>query len=125
MQRGKAKTRLPWNFSTLAYAGSRIAGVAIALYLVAHIVVISTAARNRAGFDGLMQRLHAPFWLAMEMLLVLAVIFHGINGIRLMLIEAGVEVRKERRLFWYAVAVTVVLFAVGAVIYAPIIFERL
>lgn len=121
MERGKARTRLPWNISTLAFSATRIAGMAIALYLLTHIVVLSTAARNRGGFDRLMVSLHSPFWLTMEMLLLLAVIFHGINGIRLMLIEAGMDVRKERLLFWYVIAATAVVFVAGAVVYVPII----
>lgn len=125
MERGKARTRLPWSVSTFAFLANRIAGMAVALYLLTHILVISTAARNRAGFDHLMQSLHSPFWLAMELLLMLAVIFHGINGIRLILIEAGVEVRKQRSLFWCAAGATAVVFAVGALIYVPIIMRRL
>lgn len=124
MQRGRAKTRLPWNISTLAFIGNRVAGLAIALYLLTHIIVISSA-RNRGGFNRLMESLHSPFWLTMEMLLMLAVIFHGVNGIRLMLIEAGVEVRKERKLFWCAVGVAAVVFLAGAVVYVPIILGRL
>lgn len=123
MQRGKPRTRVPWNLSTLAFAANRIAAVVVALYLITHILVLSTSTRDRVGFDRLMHRLHSPFWLTLEMFLLLAVVFHGINGIRLILIDLGVEVRKQRLLLWGAGGATAVVVAVGVFVYLPIILR--
>jgi succinate dehydrogenase / fumarate reductase cytochrome b subunit len=110
---------------TFAFLANRIAGVALALYLMVHITVISTAARSRPGFDRLMSQLHSPVWLALEMLLLLAVVFHGFNGIRLILIDAGVQPRKQGPMFWWAVAATAVVCAVAAFICIPVIVSHL
>ncbi len=125
LQRGKARTRVPWSIGTFAHLANRIAGVAIALYLLAHILVISTGARGRSGFDRLMETLHSPLWQSLEMLLVLAVVFHGINGIRLILIDAGVQPRKQKQMFWWVVGATAALFAVAAAILFPAVVGRL
>jgi succinate dehydrogenase / fumarate reductase cytochrome b subunit len=125
LQRGRARARLPWSIGTFAFLANRVAGVALALYLVTHITLLGAAARNRSGFDGLMQKLHSPFWLTLEMLLLLAVIFHAANGIRLVLIDAGVQPRKQKQMFWWAVGGTAAVFAVAAIICVPVIIRHL
>ena len=124
-QKGRAKARLPWSIGTFAFLANRIAGVAVAVYLITHIALLGTAARSRSGFDGLMQKLHAPFWLTLEMLLVLAIIFHASNGIRLILIDMGVQPRKQKQMFWWAVGGTAAVFAVAAIICVPVIIRHL
>ena len=125
LQRGRARVRLPWSIGTFAFLANRIAGVALALYLVTHITLLGTAARNRSGFDGLMQKLHSPFWLTLEMFLILAVVFHAANGIRLILIDAGVQPRKQKQMFWWAVGGTAAVFAVAAIVCVPVIIRHL
>ena len=125
VQRGQERTRVPWSVGTFAFLANRIAGVCLALYLVTHITLIAIAARSRSGFDGLMEKLHSSFWLSLEMLLTLAVAFHAINGIRLILIDAGVQPRKQKPLFWWAVSATAVVFVVVALICIPVIIGRL
>ncbi len=121
MERGKPGVRTPWSAGTLAYLFNRIAGTVLALYLIVHIVVISTARRNPGDFDGLMQRLHSPFWLAMEIMLTAAVVFHAVNGVRLILIDASGKPRGQRRLFWWTVGISAAAMAVVGIIYVPII----
>jgi succinate dehydrogenase / fumarate reductase cytochrome b subunit len=123
--RGKTEIRAPWSTGTFAYLANRIAGTVLALYLMTHILVLSIGARSRAGFDSLMEQLHSPLWLSLEMLLVLAVIFHGINGIRLMLIDAGMQPRKQKLLFWWAAGLTAIGMVVAAIICVPVIISRL
>ncbi len=123
--KGKAGTRIPWSAGTFAFLANRVAGVALALYLIAHIAVIATAAKSRIGFDSVMEKLHTPFFLSLEMLLLLAVIFHGFNGIRLLLIDLGMQPRKQGLMFWWAVAVSAVVFALAAIICIPVIVGRL
>ncbi len=123
--RGKARTRVPWSVGSFAFLANRVAGVALVLYLITHITLLGTAARNRVGFDSVMEKLHSPLWLSLEMLLLLAVIFHAINGIRLILIDAGVQPQKQRPLFWWVVGATAVVFVVAAIICIPAIVGRL
>ncbi len=121
MERGKPGVRTPWSVGTFAFLFNRIAGTALALYLIVHIVVISTARRNPDGFDSLMKKLHSPFWLAMEIILTAAVIFHAVNGVRLILIDVSGKPRRERRLFWWTVAVGAAALVVVGIVYVPII----
>ncbi len=123
--RGKPEIRAPWGIGTFAYLANRIAGTVLALYLITHILVLSTGARSHAGFDSWMEQLHSPLWLSLEMLLVLAVLFHGINGIRLMLIDAGMQPRKQKLLFWWAAGLTAIGMVVAAIICVPVIISRL
>ncbi|MEW5933337.1 MAG: hypothetical protein AB1816_07120, partial [Bacillota bacterium] len=56
-----------------------------------------------------------PFWRVLEVGLLACVLYHGINGIRIILFDLGYGIRVHRA-WWYAtMAVVVVLFVIGAV----------
>ena len=100
----------------------RLTGVAIALYLLMHIAVISTVLGGKGSFDAAMGFLKAPLFLLGEMVLVGAICVHGFNGIRIVLFDLGIGVKKQKDIFMALMAVAVIPF-LGAVIVAwPHIF---
>lgn len=95
----------------LAWILHRISGLALSAYLVIHIWDISAAYRGGArSFSEAMATFNTPFWKVMDALLVAAVVFHGLNGLRLLLFDAGVGLRIQRALFWGSLATTVAIF---------------
>lgn len=87
--------RKPMNLEKLALLAQRVSGVAILAYLFAHIFVTGTIVPGPGGvpggqdaFTGLMGMLFNPIAHIGEILVVVAATFHGINGIRVMLLEA-------------------------------------
>ncbi|MGE5672514.1 MAG: succinate dehydrogenase, cytochrome b556 subunit [Mycobacterium leprae] len=90
----------------------RISGIAITLFLMLHIWEVTSVMRGgSAEFDTRLAALKTPVFVVGEWLLFLAVVFHGINGVRLMLHDLGWGVRKQRSLFW----TVFILSAVGIV----------
>jgi succinate dehydrogenase hydrophobic membrane anchor protein len=82
--------------------GHRAAGAALAVYVVAHILTLS-ALREPERFARLMQTYRSwPFVLA-EWALALPVIFHALNGGRLILFESF-GIRRDDDLIRWAVA---------------------
>jgi succinate dehydrogenase / fumarate reductase cytochrome b subunit len=78
----------------------RISGAAIALYGMAHLVVISYGLAGGRAFDRIMELFQTPLFLALELLLLAAVIYHMLNGLRIILFDLGVGIRRQKPLFW-------------------------
>ena len=78
----------------------RIAGIVLVVYLFAHIGVISSAALERALHAE--QRLHAfdhPLFVLLDLLLVWAVLFHALNGVRILLMDFGFGIHSHKAVF--------------------------
>jgi len=107
-----------------AWLIQRISGVALVLFVVAHVLAISQANLGLTGplftmFDGLRN----PFWsvnrtvLVIDLLMLGIIAFHGMNGIRIVLFDIGVGVglRSQKVVFYVLIATGVV--ASGLVIF--------
>ncbi|HPZ08258.1 MAG TPA: hypothetical protein PL110_09095 [Candidatus Eremiobacteraeota bacterium] len=79
---------IPDNFhlEMLCFAGQRLSGILLALYLFAHIFVISTATLwGGDAFTAVMKAMHHPVLIVLEILLFAGVVAHMLNGIRIIL----------------------------------------
>ncbi len=91
----------------------RISGLILVFYLGAHIIVISTGAWGVDGgtFDRVMDFLEHPVALILDLALVVAVLYHALNGVRIILMDFNVGVHQHKIIFWIAMAVVVICFA--------------
>jgi succinate dehydrogenase / fumarate reductase cytochrome b subunit len=107
-----------------AWLIQRISGLALVLFVIAHVLAISQANLALSGplftiFDGLRN----PFWsvnrtvLIIDLLMLGIIAFHGMNGIRIVLFDVGVGVglRSQKVVFYILIAIGVV--AGGLVIF--------
>jgi succinate dehydrogenase / fumarate reductase cytochrome b subunit len=92
----------------------RLTGLVIVLYLYLHLGVLSMLLVGRSAWSSFLGLVSAKSFLALEALLIAAVLFHGLNGIRVALVGSGIAVSRERTMFWIASAIA----AVGAVLAA-------
>lgn len=99
----------------LAWILHRITGLALSGYLLLHIYDLRAAQRGAAAFDEAMAVFRSPFWKAMDLLLLAAVAFHLLNGVRLLLFDAGWGIRNQRSLFWIALVGTLAILGFSAV----------
>jgi succinate dehydrogenase / fumarate reductase, cytochrome b subunit len=90
----------------------RISGLILVFYLGAHIIVISTGQFDK--LNDLMNMFDHPVLVLMDLALVVAVLYHALNGVRIILMDFGVGVHRHKILFWSAMAVAVICFAVFA-----------
>lgn len=65
----------------------RITGVAVTLYLFAHIVDTSLVGWGSEAYDRVVEAYKNPAVHVLELGLVLAVLFHSINGVKITLID--------------------------------------
>lgn len=115
----------PRNFKPGMWAWllHRITGLGISLFLVLHIWEITSVSRGGGGaFDVRMAGLRNPLAAAGEFFLFLAVVYHGINGVRLLLFDMGIGIRKQKPLFWGVLGISALVIIVGANTFLRAIF---
>ncbi len=84
-----------------AFVLHRLTGLVVGLYLLAHIIVISTAAvAGKLSFDNLMEAMRVPWIIVLELVLIAAVLYHLLNGVRLLLFDVGISARQQKGIFW-------------------------
>ena len=90
----------------------RLTGLALVGYLVIHVWGLKSMTDPDA-YNALITGYHAPVFKLGEFFLLCAVVYHAINGLRIVLIDFLGWSRHQKRLYWTLGAVAVVLMAVG------------
>ncbi len=93
----------------------RFTGIGIAFYLVLHLVVIGSIMGGPASLDASLQRVQNPVALfkPLEFVLMLVLLFHALNGLRITVLDLGGLSRYHRASVAVMAAVFVVLAAIG------------
>jgi len=100
-----------------AWVLHRATGIGVLFFLLVHIIDIMLIGLGRDVYDASVDFYSKPFLVPMEIALVGAVIYHTLNGVRIILIDfwpRGVE--RERQLFWLVLAGALVLTLPSAII---------
>lgn len=95
-----------------AWMAHRLSGLAILGYLVLHVWGLK-ALTDREAFNELIAGYHAPIFKLGEFLLLVAVAYHAMNGLRIVLIDFLGWSPNQKRLFWTLGAVALVIILVG------------
>jgi succinate dehydrogenase / fumarate reductase membrane anchor subunit len=92
-----------------AWALHRATGIGILFFLLVHIIDISLIGLGKALYDISVEFYARPFLLPMEILLVGAVVYHTLNGIRIMTIDFTRSGYRQERLSFAIVMVLTIL----------------
>jgi succinate dehydrogenase / fumarate reductase cytochrome b subunit len=105
----------PTNMKTgmWAWVGHRLTGIILVVSVFMHLSFLSTASSSSAGFADLMETTAQPAFVLMDFLLVCAVIYHAMNGFRVVLFDMGIGIRRQKLVFWVMMAIAAVIVAVG------------
>ncbi len=95
-----------------AWIMHRITGLGLVLYLAIHVWGLR-ALGDRAEFNDLITKYHGPLYKIGEFLLLLAVVYHAINGLRIVLIDFMGWAPNQKRLFVTLGAVAIIIMVVG------------
>ena len=90
----------------------RLTGVGLVAYLMIHVWGLK-AITDPAAYNALIASYHAPIFKAAEFGLLIAVVYHALNGVRIVLIDFMGWSPNQQKLFWSLGAVAVLLIAVG------------
>ena len=101
----------------------RVSGLILAAYLFVHIGVISQGRVSGAStLDKLFETFDHPFLVFLDFMLVAAVLYHALNGVRVILMDLGVGIRQNKVVFWVCMAVAAAVLWVFAYKAIPFIF---
>jgi succinate dehydrogenase / fumarate reductase cytochrome b subunit len=93
----------------------RVSGVAVILFLFLHVLDTSLIGFGPAAYESFVFLYRAPLFRVLEVALAGAVLYHGINGIRIIVIDFIQDATRIQRQMWYVVwASFVVLFLPAA-----------
>jgi succinate dehydrogenase / fumarate reductase cytochrome b subunit len=89
-----------------AWIFHRISGIALTAYLFIHIWALTSITKGRVEFTAEMKMFQKPVFMVLEFLLFLPVIYHALNGFRIVLVDLGRGARNHKALLRtvYAVA---------------------
>ena len=118
-------------FSMLRYKGRegqwawvlhRVSGLGVMLFLLLHITDIFLLSFGPTVFNTWLFLFKAPLFRFMEVFLIFGVLFHAINGLRVILLDMVPGIgRFQHVMVWIEAAVVAVIFIPAAVItIAPI-----
>jgi succinate dehydrogenase / fumarate reductase, cytochrome b subunit len=103
----------------LAWGFHRISGVAIWAFLVLHVIDIFLVGAAPDTYDTLLVIYAHPVGIVLEWLLGAAVLYHALNGLRIVIMDFWPALTRYHRQLWYAswalffiigIPVTVVIF---------------
>ena len=93
----------------------RITGLAIFFFLLVHVLDTSLVRLSPEAYDVVISTYKTPIIGLAELGLVAAILFHALNGVRIILIDFWSKGSKYQNLmFWIVVSIAFVIFAAFA-----------
>jgi succinate dehydrogenase / fumarate reductase cytochrome b subunit len=106
-----------WRTGGVAWLLHRLSGLALAAYLPLHVWVNHHLSVGPERYDEVMRFLHTPLFRVLECGLWGVILYHALNGVRVVLIDLGIGVtlRGQKVLFWAAMVLAAVFWVWGSV----------
>lgn len=97
----------------------RITGIALIAYLFLHVYSLSPLTNGEAAFNQKMQTYSSPFFMVVEWFLFAFVLFHSLNGIRIVIVDWADGAKYHKQLYKLTWVLGIILFlAMGAIMFA-------
>jgi len=97
-----------------AYVFMRLSAAGLVLYLFLHLGILSQLAVGPSAWDNFIALAKSPLILILDVVLIIGILVHGLNGLRLSLIGFGIGVPRHKIMLWIGLALTVVLSLLSA-----------
>jgi succinate dehydrogenase / fumarate reductase cytochrome b subunit len=93
----------------------RISGLVLVAYLFVHIWVISPGRIGRPlDLADLFGTIDTRFLVFLDLMLVSALVYHALNGARIVLMDFGVGIRQHKAVFWVCMLVAALALSLFA-----------
>jgi succinate dehydrogenase / fumarate reductase, cytochrome b subunit len=99
----------------ISFVLRRITGVALVIYLFMHMWVIGSAIQGPEVFDVRLGLVQSTFFKFAEIALLAAVVYHTVDGIRIMIVHQFGVTQYRKSLFYAVLAVTALLVIAGGI----------
>jgi len=98
----------------LAFMLHRLSGIGLVLYLFLHLAVLSRLRGGPESWDSFLALVRSPLFLVLDGILLLGVLFHGLNGLRLTFIGLNLGLRWQKASFWIILVLSIALAIWGS-----------
>jgi succinate dehydrogenase / fumarate reductase cytochrome b subunit len=78
--------------------------------------VLSTLLQGEEAWNNFVAMAKSTPFLILDVILIVGLVFHGLNGIRVTLVGTGIATENQRGLFWVLMAIGVVVTVVAAIL---------
>jgi succinate dehydrogenase / fumarate reductase, cytochrome b subunit len=89
----------------------RLTGLGLTAYILLHIVALTGLLKGEAAFNEEMRLFSSPLFLFGEWLLGALVMFHAINGIRIVLVDFGNGARYHKQILVFVYVISFIIVA--------------
>jgi succinate dehydrogenase / fumarate reductase cytochrome b subunit len=101
----------------------RVSGVALVLYLFMHMWVIGSINQGPDVFNARLNIVQTPVFKLLEIALLAAVVYHGMDGIRLLIVHQFKVTEYRKSLFYAVFAIAALLVIAGGIPILLFMFE--
>ncbi len=108
--------RYKWKTGMWAFVFHRVSGLALSVYLVMHLFVVSSL-NDKDKFETVMGFLNGRLFKVLEIGLLAAVLYHSFNGVRVFLIDFARGTKRQAAIFWVIAVIGAVIFVPGAILF--------
>lgn len=123
---GKKRSLYKGDPGMWSWVAHRISGVALFFYLFVHVLDTSLVTVSPETYNAVLDTYKNPVVGLMEIGLVALLLFHALNGLRIVLVDFWSKgVRYQRTMLWVVVGVWVLVFACAAARQLYILFQHL
>jgi len=99
----------------ISFVLRRLTGVTLVLYLFTHMWVIGSINQGAEVFNARLNLVQTPFFKLAEIALLAAVVYHGLDGIRLLMVNWFKVTEYRKSLFYAVLAVSVLIVVAGGI----------
>jgi succinate dehydrogenase / fumarate reductase cytochrome b subunit len=99
----------------ISFVLRRFTGVALVLYLFTHMWVIGSINSGPDAFDARLNVVQTPFFKFAEIALLATVVYHGFDGIRLLIVHYFNVTDFRKSLFYAIFVISVILTIAGGI----------
>lgn len=100
------------HLGAAAFLTNRVTGLLLIGYLYLHLGVLYLLTEGSGSWADVLGLFKNHFVLALESLLILFICLHGLNGLRLALVETGTGIRHQKAWFTAVLSVSAGLYVV-------------
>lgn len=105
-----------WFTGSLAYVLHRVTGLGLLVFLFFHIISITKANASPEAYDLMIRRMQEPDFKLGELALFAALLFHGLNGLRILYVDfVVIRTQHHKALFWGLSLLVAGLLIAGAI----------
>ena len=101
------------HFGMWPWLLQRITGALLIVYIAGHIWIDHYAIHGPITFQGVAERLRGSFWRNFDIALLGLVLYHGLNGIRIIILDFNPGKSIQKLTLWGILILGIMLFIYG------------